>query len=89
MFDTSVDAAARKFCIDRLCGNSVFVSLPTGFGKSLIYQLCAKALVSLRPSDIGFHPFILMVSPLISLMQDQVASLRSKGLKLFFSVHRT
>ena len=48
MFDTSVDAATRKFGIDSLkkqqvlsrlatlCGNSVFVSLPTGFGKYLI-----------------------------------------------------
>ena len=83
MFDTSVDAAAPKFGIDSLkkqqvsanrvtlCGNSVFVSLPTGFGKSLISDqllpVCAKALVSLRPSDVPVH---LDSVPLISLMQD-------------------
>ena len=55
MFDTSVDAAAPKFGIDSLkkeqvsairvtlCGNSVFVSLPTGFGKSLNYLRPATA----------------------------------------------
>ena len=59
-----------------LCGKDVFVSLPTGFGKSLIYQLlpvCAEELATRKPFDNEFQPFILVVSPLVSLMQDQVA----------------
>ena len=69
MFDSSVDAAARKFGIDSLKKQQVSairVTLCGNSGKSLVYQLlpvCAKALVSLRPSDVGFHPFILIVSP--------------------------
>ena len=67
-----------------LSGKDVFVSLPTGFGKSLIYQLlpvCAEELALLSPVGPGFKPFVLIVSPLISLMQDQVASLRCKGFR--------
>ena len=66
------------------CGKDVFVSLPTGFGKSLIYQIlpvCAEELAVLKPIGSEFKPFVLIVSPLISLMQDQVASLRGKGFK--------
>ena len=67
-----------------LSGKNVFVSLPTGFGKLLIYQLlpvCADELALLSPVGPGFKPFVLIVSPLISLMQDQVASLRCKGFR--------
>jgi superfamily II DNA helicase RecQ len=75
-----------------LCGKDVFVSLPTGFGKSLIYQLlpvCAEALAILSPVGPDFKPFIVIVSPLISLMQDQVATLRDKGFKASLCVsHR-
>ena len=67
----------------------MFMSLPTGFGKLLIYQLlpvCADELASLSPVGPGFKPFVLIVSPLISLMQDQVASLRCKGFRALLCI---
>jgi ATP-dependent DNA helicase RecQ len=54
-----------------IAGNHAFVLMPTGGGKSICYQI--PALV--RPG-IG-----LVVSPLIALMDDQVAALRQAGLK--------
>src|SRR5207245_10627375 len=53
-----------------LAGRSVLAVLPTGAGKSLCYQLPA-----LMADDLT-----LVVSPLISLMQDQVAALRRRGI---------
>ena len=54
-----------------LAGQDTMAILPTGGGKSLLYQLPAY----LRPG------IVLIVSPLISLMQDQVDRLHRRGEK--------
>jgi ATP-dependent DNA helicase RecQ len=71
--------ARRMFGIERLRpeqeaamvailrGRDAFVALPTGFGKSLIYQV--PAMILDRPT--------IVVSPLIALMADQERALRS------------
>lgn len=51
-------------------GRDVLAVLPTGAGKSVCYQV--PALLSPRPT--------LVVSPLIALMEDQVAALAAKGI---------
>ncbi|RRK10989.1 ATP-dependent DNA helicase RecQ [Lactiplantibacillus garii] len=54
-----------------LNGQDVLAVLPTGTGKSLIYQLVGSVVSGL----------VVVVSPLISLMQDQVARLNYQGEK--------
>ena len=53
-----------------LSGRDCLVVLPTGGGKSLCYQL---------PAAMG-RGLVLVVSPLIALMDDQVAAAREAGL---------
>ncbi|MGH7562236.1 MAG: DEAD/DEAH box helicase, partial [Gemmatimonadales bacterium] len=53
-----------------LAGDDVLGVLPTGGGKSVCFQIPALLLPG----------FALVVSPLISLMQDQVGAARARGL---------
>jgi ATP-dependent DNA helicase RecQ len=64
----------REIIEDLVEGRDAFVLMPTGGGKSLCYQL--PALV--RPG------VALVVSPLISLMKDQVDALQASGIAAEF-----
>ncbi|OLN87300.1 Bloom syndrome protein [Colletotrichum chlorophyti] len=60
----------REIIVAALDGNDVFVQAATSFGKSLCFQL---------PACID-HGITIVVSPLLSLMMNQVEALRSAGI---------
>lgn len=62
-------AGQREIVEAVLAGDDVFALMPTGAGKSLLYQL---------PAMVGAAPAVV-ISPLISLMRDQITALRAKG----------
>ena len=66
-----------------LCGNDTFVSLPTGHGKSLIYQICPVVAKELSDLEEQFpaEPMLFVVSPLNSLIADQINSCERMGIK--------
>ena len=55
-----------------LSGRDVFVCLPTGYGKTLCYSILPKAFDFLKENS---QSVIVVVSPLIALMKDQVRAL--------------
>ena len=66
-------------CINNISeGKDVFLWLPTGFGKSLCYELLPFVF------DYRYgkrNSAVIVISPLISLMVDQVSSLRSRSVR--------
>jgi ATP-dependent DNA helicase RecQ len=75
VFGHSAFRGAQEAIVSHVAGGGdALVLMPTGGGKSLCYQLPA-----LLREGTG-----LVVSPLIALMQDQVAALRQLGVKAAF-----
>lgn len=67
--------AGQKSVIDSiLVGRDAFAVMPTGAGKSVCYQIPAVLLPGIT----------LVISPLISLMQDQVKALNEAGVQAAF-----
>ena len=64
----------QEVIVSVLSGRDTLAVMPTGGGKSLCYQIPA----------LLFGGITLVVSPLISLMQDQVASLVENGVSAVF-----
>lgn len=69
-------------CVYR--GKDVFVWLPTGFGKSIIYHTLpfvfdSKLGRAVTCSDVC--SVVLVISPLVLLMTDQVLDLRRRGVR--------
>jgi ATP-dependent DNA helicase RecQ len=67
-------AGQREIIEYVLAEHDAFVLMPTGGGKSLIYQLPALLMPGLT----------VVISPLIALMQDQVDRMRANGLPASF-----
>src|SRR5215212_5069178 len=62
-------AGQREAAAAALAGRDAIIVMPTGSGKSLCYQL---------PALMG-DDLTIVVSPLVSLMQDQVEALAARG----------
>lgn len=61
----------KEIITEVLNKQDVFVNMPTGFGKSLVYNLAAVMLPG----------FAVIVSPILALMRDQVAHLQKLGIR--------
>src|SRR5947199_3551058 len=71
---TSFRPLQQEIIRDALAGKDVFALLPTGGGKSLCFQLPSLTRAGLT----------VVVSPLITLMKDQVDALQENGVPATF-----
>ena len=74
---TSFRPGQKEVIENILSGRDVIALLPTGMGKSMCYQLPAHLL----------EGSVLIVSPLLSLMQDQVTQLKKMGEKSVIAIN--
>lgn len=62
-------------------GKDVFVSVPTGYGKTVCYACLPMVFDTIHGHELPYS-VIIVVSPLKALMREQVLILRAKGLSV-------
>ena len=68
----------QVICLDYLYrGIDVVAVLPTGFGKSLIYQVLPFLMPLKEQNNI-----VIVVAPLNSIIEDQIGTLKDRGIKV-------
>lgn len=80
-----ITSIQRKVLLGFLKGRDTFACLPTGYGKSVIYQLAARVAAELsivyNYKDLfSTEPVVLVVSPLNALIKDQLSSCEKLGI---------
>ena len=70
----------RSLVLDRV---DVLAVLPTGYGKSIIYQILPRVISELRYNQTGERKTVtvLVVSPLKQIRKQQVERLNARGIK--------
>ena len=68
-----------KDCLQNVfLGRGLIAILPIGFGNSLIFQLFPRLINALQRSTVSK---IIVVTPLVAIMKDQVEQLQSIGIR--------
>ena len=63
-------------------GKDLLAVLPTGYGKSLIFQLLVlMARRNFSATDTDRRPVVLVITPLVSIIKDQIIEVEAMGLK--------
>ena len=75
--DLTLKPKQREILLNLFAKRNVFAWLPTGYGKSICYQVL-PFLLSSSSSAAGL---VIVVSPLVSLMVEQTRALRKVGVK--------
>ena len=71
-----ITSIQKKVIFSFLRNHDTFACLPTGYGKSLIFQLAVRVAAELSSTYkdlLSPHPIILVLSPLNVLVKDQIA----------------
>ena len=73
----------QRICLEHLLSNrDVFACLPTGYGTNFIFQACPivwSELARVNTDTWCENSMVFVVSPLNTIMEDQVETLQSRG----------
>ena len=71
----------KKSIEEFVSGKDVFVSVPTGYGKTVCYACLPLVFDTIHGHQLPYS-VIIVISPLKALMREQVLILRAKGLSV-------